>query len=109
MSSADAATVFSALGDPVRLEILSRLRGGEAIPLGVLVAGTGVSRQGATKHLAVLERAGLVQTRTAGRERRVHIQPQSLAEARAHLDRIAAGWDDALGRLRDHVEARERT
>ena len=93
-----------ALGDPVRLELLERLKDGEPVPLGVLVAGTGMSRQGATKHLGVLERAGLVLSRTVGRERRVSIRPDALDEARAHLDRIAAGWSDALGRLRDHVE-----
>lgn len=106
MSRPEAADVFSALGDPVRLELLGRLRGGEAVPLGALVSGTGISRQGATKHLTVLERAGLVTSLSVGRERRVTLRPEGVAAARAHLERIAAGWDDALGRLREHVEAR---
>lgn len=104
MSRPEAAAVFSALGDPVRLELLGRLGRGEALPLGALVAGTGISRQGATKHLAVLEGAGLVQSATIGRERRVRLRPEGLAEAQDALARIAAGWDAALGRLRDHVE-----
>ena len=104
MSRPEAAAIFSALGDPIRLELLGRLRGGDAVPLRARVAETGISRQGATKHLMVLERAGLVTSRSVGRERRVAIRPEGIAAARAHLERIAAGWEDTLGRLRDHVE-----
>lgn len=104
MSKADPARVFSALGDPIRLELLSRLAGSGEAALGRLVADCGVSRQGATKHLRVLEAAGLVQSRPRGRERFFRVAPGGLASAQDHLDRIARGWDDALARLRDHVE-----
>lgn len=106
MRGADAASVFAALGDPVRLELLGRLGAGAAMPVGVLVRGTGISRQGASKHLAVLEGAGLVASAQVGRERRVRLRPEALAAAQTELARIAAGWDAALGRLRDHVEGR---
>jgi DNA-binding transcriptional ArsR family regulator len=104
MSKADPARVFSALGDPVRLELLSRLSETGGLPLGRLVADCGMSRQGATKHLRVLEAAGLVVAKTRGRERHLSLAPGGLVAAQGCLDRIARGWDDALGRLKAHVE-----
>jgi DNA-binding transcriptional ArsR family regulator len=104
MSRPDPARVFSALGDPVRLELLSRLSETDGLPLGRLVADCGMSRQGATKHLRVLESAGLVVAKTRGRERHLRLAPDGLVAAQGYLDRIARGWDDALGRLKAHVE-----
>ncbi len=106
MSKPDPARTFSALGDPVRLELLSRLARAGAMPVGRLVADCGISRQGAAKHLRVLEAAGLVEAVPKGRERHLRIVPGGLTDAQSYLGRIARGWEDALARLRDHVERR---
>ena len=67
--------VFKALADPVRRRLLDRLheRGGQT--LGELSAGLGITRQGVSKHLAVLEAANLVVARKQGRERLHHLNP----------------------------------
>lgn len=100
----DAAPVFAALGDPTRLALLSRLSDGRPRSISRLTEGFDVSRQGLTKHLRVMEQAGIVQSRKVGRESRYQIAPGPLDEARLYLDRIAAQWDDALSRLKAFVE-----
>ena len=63
-----------------------------------------MTRQGVTKHLQVLAAAGVIDGSRQGREHVWTLNPTRLAEARRNLDRIARGWDDALGRLKGHVE-----
>jgi len=104
MSRPDPARLFAALGDPLRLELLARLSRAEALPLGRLVEGLGVTRQGATKHLGVLEAAGLVRAERAGREKLFRLAPDALTEAHGHLARLERGWEDALARLKRHPE-----
>jgi DNA-binding transcriptional ArsR family regulator len=101
---AEAAPVFAALGDETRLLIVSRLC--EAGPLSItrLTDGSSISRQAVTKHLHALARAGLVRSRRCGRERIWELRTRRLADVRRYLDRIAAQWDGALGRLRALVE-----
>lgn len=101
---ADPAPVFAALGDPTRLWLLARLSDGQPRSISVLAADTDLTRQAVTKHLHVLEHAGLVQSRRVGRESRFGFHPEPLADARAYLDRVSAQWDDALARLRTFVE-----
>jgi DNA-binding transcriptional ArsR family regulator len=102
---ADAAPVFAALGDATRLRIVARLAGGGPLSTVRLTDGSKVTRQAVTKHLRALERAGLVRSGRAGRERIWQLQTRRLAEVRAHLDLVSRQWDDALGRLRAFVEA----
>ena len=105
MSSAEAAApLFAALADPTRLALLRRLADGEPKPIVALAAGSALTRQAVTKHLAVLRGAGLVARRPSGRETLYALRPERLAEARAWLDSIGAQWDDALARLKAHVE-----
>lgn len=105
MSSADsAAPLFAALADPTRLDLLRRLADGEPRPIVALAAGSALTRQAVTKHLAVLHGAGLVARRPAGRETLYALRPDRLAEARAWLDGVEAQWESALGRLKAHVE-----
>lgn len=104
MSRPEPAAVFSALGDPVRLGLLARLAEVDSLPLGRLVAECDMTRQGATRHLKVLEAAGLIEAETRGRERRLRLAPGGLVAAQGYLDRIARGWEDTLGRLKAHVE-----
>ena len=69
-----------------------------------LTAGSRVTRQAITKHLRVLEAAGLAHSRRRGRERLWQLERGRLQQARRYLDSISAQWDEALGRLRDLVE-----
>jgi DNA-binding transcriptional ArsR family regulator len=69
-----------------------------------LTAGARVTRQAITKHLRVLEGAGLVRSRRRGRESIWQLEQQRLREARHYLDAISLQWDDALDRLRRLVE-----
>lgn len=98
------APVFAALGDATRLALLSRLSAGEARSIAELTPDTGLSRQGVSKHLAVLERAGVVSATRVGRERHYAIRPECLAEARDYLERASRQWDEAVARLRQFVE-----
>jgi DNA-binding transcriptional ArsR family regulator len=104
MSAASAAPIFAALGDPTRLSLVLRL--GQRGPMSItrLTDKTDVTRQAVSKHLAVLEDAGLVRSATRGRERIWQLTPDRLDDARAELDRISKSWDAALERLRAFVD-----
>lgn len=99
-----AAPVFAALGDPTRLSLLARLSAGRPLSIAELSAGAEITRQAVTKHLRVLERAGLVHSDRVGRESRFAFRPEPLSTAQRYLDAVAAQWDDALARLRAFVE-----
>ena len=103
----DAAPVFAALADRTRLSLLMTLSKGEARSIASLSARTRLTRQGVTKHLRVLENAGLVTSARAGRERSYRYCEQPLEAARSYLDAVSAGWDEALARLAAHVEEGE--
>lgn len=105
MSRAEAAApLFAALADPTRLTLIERLADGSARPIVALAAGSALTRQAVTKHLAVLRGAGLVARRASGRQTLYALEPARLAEARDWLDSIGTQWEDALGRLKAHVE-----
>jgi DNA-binding transcriptional ArsR family regulator len=108
MSKAEAcggqAAVFSALGDPTRLALVATLADGEPRSIVALSADSGLTRQAVTKHLHVLERAGLVRGLRMGRESRFAFEPSGMAEATAFLRTVSERWDEALGRLRRLVE-----
>lgn len=69
-----------------------------------LTGGFNVTRQAITKHLRVMEEAGLVHSTRHGRESIWQISPERLRDARRYLELISEQWDDALGRLRKFVE-----
>lgn len=100
-----AAPLFAALGDPTRLGLVAMLSDGRPRSVSELSAGAPISRQAVTKHLHVLEGAGLVGSLRAGRETRFAFRPDRLADAVAFLEDVGRQWDDALGRLRDFVES----
>jgi DNA-binding transcriptional ArsR family regulator len=99
-----SAPVFAALGDETRLALVARLSVGDTLSISRLTEGAPVTRQAITKHLRVLEHAGVVRASRRGRERVYELRPNALADARLSLESIAAQWDDALQRLRAHVE-----
>lgn len=106
-ASPDAAPIFAALGDRTRLSLLTKLSGGGSQSIARLSTDTHLTRQAVTKHLRVLEEAGLVAVSRVGRESQYAFRPERLATARSYLDGVAQQWDDALGRLQAFVEAEE--
>jgi DNA-binding transcriptional ArsR family regulator len=102
--SKGSAPVFAALGDETRLRLISRLCDRGPVSIARLTAGSTVTRQAITKHLKVMERAGLVHSARQGRESVWQLDRRRLDYARRYLDLISKRWDDALGRLRKFVE-----
>jgi DNA-binding transcriptional ArsR family regulator len=98
------APVFAALGDENRLRLLARLGSGEPMSISRLTTGSGMTRQGVTKHLRVLAGAGLVRSSRQGKESLWRLERQRLEEARRSLDLISRQWDQALGKLKLFVE-----
>jgi DNA-binding transcriptional ArsR family regulator len=101
---ADSAPVFAALGDETRLRIVARLSNDGPMSITRLSAGFPMTRQAITKHLRVMETAGLVRSAQHGRESVWQLEEKRLAEARRHLQAISAQWDETLGRLKKFVE-----
>ena len=96
--------VFSALGDETRLAVVARLCSGGPQSIARLTEGSGVTRQGITKHLTVLADAGLVRDVRRGRERIWELDTKRLDDAGRWLEQISKRWDDALDRLKRFVE-----
>lgn len=103
-----SAPIFFALGDETRLSIVARLSRSGPASIASLTDGAGVTRQAVTKHLRILEDAGLARAKRVGREASWELVPGGIEEARASLDRISAQWDSALERLRAFVEERPK-
>jgi DNA-binding transcriptional ArsR family regulator len=103
----DGATVFAALGDPVRLAIIARLCGDGPLPTIQLKRGTSLSRQAVTRHLQILEDVGLLRSDRVGRDRSWWIEARQLAKTREYLDEISAQWDARLRRLQSFVEDKD--
>ena len=101
---AASAAVFSALGDETRLGLVTRLSHDGPMSITRLSAGLPVTRQAVTKHLRVLERAGVVRSLTEGREILWHVEQRRLAQAQRDLQAIARQWDSTLQRLKTFVE-----
>jgi len=99
-----SARLFAALGDKTRLRLVSRLCDDGPLSIARLTAGSKVTRQAITKHLRVMEKAGLLRSARHGRESVWQLDRRRLEEARRYLDLISKQWDDALGRLRAFVE-----
>jgi len=101
---ANPAPVFAALGDETRLALVARLADNRAHSISQLTAGTRLTRQAVTKHLRVLENAGVVRCARLGRESRFELDPQPIMDLRQYLDRVSQQWEGALSRLKAFVE-----
>jgi DNA-binding transcriptional ArsR family regulator len=99
-----SAPLFAALGDETRLKLVFRLCDDGPMSITRLTAGSKVTRQAITKHLRVMQQAGLVRCARHGRESVWQLDQRRLKDARQYLDLISKQWDDALGRLRNFVE-----
>src|ERR687888_676340 len=107
-AAAEFDELWSAVADPTRRRVLDVLLDrGEAT--ATIVAGElPVTRQAVAKHLAVLDRAGLVEGRRRGREMRYSIRPQRLDAATRSLAQVAAEWDARLAAIKSIAESAAR-
>ena len=96
--------VFTALADPTRRRVLDLLAEHGHGTATSLAAELPVSRPAVIKHLAVLDRAGLVASRRHGREVRYVVRPEQLQETAAWMARLAAQWDARLDAIRALAE-----
>jgi DNA-binding transcriptional ArsR family regulator len=100
-----SAPVFAALGDETRLTLLVKLSHGSPLSITQLTQGSTLTRQAITKHLRVLESAGLVGGLRQGRENLFKLKPESLDDAKRALEIVSRQWDQALARLKSYVES----
>lgn len=96
--------VFKAIADPTRREML-RLLAYEEMPINSITGHFPMTRTAVTKHLHILEDAGLVYERRVGRETRYKLEPKPLLELKAWLAFYEQFWDDKLLALKNYVEA----
>ena len=105
--TAEVAEVLAALADPTRRRVLDLIAArGEATATAV-AAELPVSRQAVVKHLAVLDRAGLVHGHREGREMRYAVRSDQLEAAARWIDDLAAEWDARLARIKRIAEDTE--
>jgi DNA-binding transcriptional ArsR family regulator len=98
------ASVFAALGDETRLSLVAKLSDGPPQSISRLAQGSRLTRQAITKHLRVLEGAGVTRSMRVGRESLFALRPEPLKEVRSYLERVSNQWEHALARLKSHVE-----
>lgn len=108
MSTAIDDELWSAIGDPTRRRILDLLLADGASTATALSQHLPVTRQAVAKHIAVLDRAGLVKGTPMGRERRYDVDEQQLTRAVAQLASVQAVWDARLNRIKRLAEAIEQ-
>jgi DNA-binding transcriptional ArsR family regulator len=94
---------FGALADPTRRAILARLALGEST-VGDLAEPFRVSRPAISKHLRVLERAGLVRREREGRVSRCELDAEAMREAADWIERYRVFWTNRLGDLKRYIE-----
>lgn len=100
--------VWAAVGDPNRRRLLDLLLDtGESTPTK-LASRLDLTRQGVSKHLAVLERAGLITSTPQGRQMSYRIRPDEFDRATRSIADVAAQWDRRLRRIKAIAEAIEK-
>ena len=97
--------LWSAIGDPTRRRMLDLLLADGTGSATSLSERLPVTRQAVAKHLAVLDRVGLVHAAPAGRERRYEVDQAQLARAVAQLTQVGSTWDARLQRIKRIAEA----
>ncbi|MEU4623786.1 metalloregulator ArsR/SmtB family transcription factor [Actinoplanes sp. NPDC023801] len=96
------SVIFSALADPTRRAILARLADGEAT-VNELAEPFDISLPAISRHLKVLENAGLISRSRSAQWRSSRLEPAPLREATAWMERYRRFWDDNLDRLDAHL------
>jgi DNA-binding transcriptional ArsR family regulator len=98
---------FRALGHPARRRIVERLAHGSA-SVGEATSGLGISKPAVTKHLKVLEGAGLVRRVREGRTHRLELGPRPLGEAAEWMERQRALWESKLDAVERFLAEEDR-
>src|SRR2546421_10557310 len=111
MATDHLSSIFAALADPTRRAILARLASGEA-SVGVLAQPFRMSQPAISKHLKVLERAGLIAKSREAQWRLCRLEAAPLRELAEWMEPYRRFWDESFSRLDDHLrrmqEATER-
>ena len=97
--------LWAAIAEPARRRVLDLLLAHGEATATTLAAELPISRQAVVKHLAVLDRTGLVEGRRQGREVRYSIRPERLDTASRRLAEVAAGWDARLTTIKRLAES----
>jgi len=98
---------FAALADPSRRAMLARLANGDAT-VGALAQPFSMSLPAVTKHLNVLQRAGLITRERDGRMRRCHLRPERLSQAMGWIEDTRRFWDGQMAALARHLGEDDR-
>jgi DNA-binding transcriptional ArsR family regulator len=98
-----ANDAFKALAHPLRRDIVERLSGGAAT-VGVLTRDFGVSKPTISRHLKLLEEAGIVSRVIDGRTHRLALQPEALAEASGWIESQRARWERLFDVVGEYLE-----
>ncbi|WP_052666807.1 helix-turn-helix domain-containing protein [Nitriliruptor alkaliphilus] len=100
--------LWAAIGDPTRRRLLDLLLTAPTATATTLSGQLPVTRQAVAKHLSVLDRVGLVEATTAGREKRYRVDEAQLARAVAQLNAVGDTWDARLRRIKAIAENIQR-
>src|ERR1700757_1064902 len=98
--------VFAALADPTRRKIIERLLAAGELSVGDVAARFAISTQAISRHLQVLERAGLIERRSERQWRFVRVRADALTPVESWLSRQRRHWTTALDRLEALASAR---
>ncbi len=101
-----ANDAFKALAHPLRRDIVERLSGGAAT-VGEVTRDFGVSKPTISRHLKLLEEAGVVTRLIDGRTHRLALAPEALAEASAWIDRQRTRWERLFDVVGEYLAERE--
>jgi ArsR family transcriptional regulator, cadmium/lead-responsive transcriptional repressor len=101
--------LWSAVGDPIRRQMLDLLLTDGSGTATTLSERLPITRQAVAKHLGVLDRVGLVHATPSGRERLYEVDEAQLARAVAQLSSVGATWDARLRRIKRIAEAIQRS
>jgi DNA-binding transcriptional ArsR family regulator len=107
-ATAGVDSVLVALADPTRRQLLDLLAAQGEATATTLAGRLPVSRQAVVKHLTVLDAAGLVSGRRAGREVRYAVRPAALDATARWMAALASDWDQRLANIKRMAEAAER-
>ncbi|MBM3554639.1 MAG: winged helix-turn-helix transcriptional regulator [Alphaproteobacteria bacterium] len=102
MPAPDLDLTFAALADPIRRGLIAHLAKGPATA-GELAAPHSVTLPAISRHLRVLERAGLIRRRRSGRHHRFRLDFKPIDEGRAWIERQRRFWDEALDSLEAYL------
>jgi DNA-binding transcriptional ArsR family regulator len=100
----EADRLWAAIADPTRQQLLDRILAAGDATATALARDLPITRQGIAKHLAVLERAGLVEASRSGREVRFTVRQERLDQATRQMAQILANWDERLATIKSIAE-----